>query len=94
MTRTHALPRTLRLMIAMNQCAYEVGALQFRALYAELVDSGKMTNRQFHDAVLQLNSMPVEMIRASLFGAETAEGLCPTMEVLRRDAGGQACAGR
>jgi hypothetical protein len=25
-----------------------------------------MTNREFHDAILQLNSMPVEMVRASL----------------------------
>jgi hypothetical protein len=50
----------------LYQCAYEIGALQFRALHHELVDSGRMTNRQFHDAVLKLNSMPVEMIRASL----------------------------
>jgi len=50
----------------LYQCAYELGALQFRALHAELVDSGKMTNRQFHDAVLKLGIMPVEMVRASL----------------------------
>ena len=50
----------------LYQCAYELGALQFRALHAELVDSGKMTNRQFHDAVLHLGIMPVEMVRASL----------------------------
>jgi len=50
----------------LYQCAYQLGALQFRALHAELVDSGKMTNRQFHNAVLKLNSMPVELIRASL----------------------------
>jgi len=51
---------------ALYQCAYEIGALQFRALHHEMVDSGKISNRQFHDAVLRLNSMPVEMIRASL----------------------------
>lgn len=50
----------------LYQCAYEIGALQFRALHAELVDSGKMTNRQFHDAVLRLGMMPVEMVRTSL----------------------------
>jgi hypothetical protein len=50
----------------LYQCAYQLGALQFRALHAEMVDSGKMTNRQFHDAMLKLNSIPVEMIRASL----------------------------
>ena len=50
----------------LYQCAYMLGALQFRALHHELVDSGKMTNRQFHDAVLKENRIPVEMIRASL----------------------------
>jgi len=40
--------------------------LQFRALHKELVDSGKMTNRQFNDAVLHENEMPVEMLRAIL----------------------------
>jgi uncharacterized protein (DUF885 family) len=50
----------------LYQCAYQLGALQFRALHAEWVASGKMTDRQFHDTVLKLNSIPVEMIRASL----------------------------
>jgi uncharacterized protein (DUF885 family) len=43
-----------------------IGGLQFRAMHHELVDSGKMTNRQFHDAVLQAGDMPVEMVRALL----------------------------
>jgi hypothetical protein len=30
------------------------------------VGSGKMTNKQYHDAVMKLNAMPVEMIRAIL----------------------------
>jgi len=30
------------------------------------VDSGKMTYKEYHDAVLQENSLPVEMIRATL----------------------------
>lgn len=48
------------------QCAYMLGALQFYALHHELVDSGKMTNRAFHDAILQENSIPVDLIRADL----------------------------
>ncbi|PWT88494.1 MAG: DUF885 domain-containing protein, partial [Proteobacteria bacterium] len=52
----------------LYQCAYMLGALQFRALHQELVDSGKMTNREFHDAILEGNQMPVEMVRASLTG--------------------------
>lgn len=50
----------------LYQSAYLMGALQFRALHAELVDSGKMTNRQFHDAILHENSMPIELLRADL----------------------------
>jgi len=46
------------------QVAYMIGGLQFRALHHELVDAGKMTNRQFHDAILQAGNMPVEMVRA------------------------------
>ncbi|MGA2382797.1 MAG: DUF885 family protein [Gemmatimonadales bacterium] len=48
------------------QVAYMIGGLQFRALHHELVDAGRMTNRQFHDAVLQAGDMPVEMVRALL----------------------------
>ncbi len=50
----------------LYQLAYMMGALQFYALKKELVDSGKMTYKQFHDAVMQENSMPVEMVRAIL----------------------------
>jgi hypothetical protein len=50
----------------LYQLAYMIGGLQFRALHAELVEAGKMTNRQFHDTIMQTGSMPVEMVRASL----------------------------
>ncbi len=50
----------------LYQAAYMLGGLQIRALHQELVASGKMTNRAFHDAVLKQNSIPVELIRASL----------------------------
>jgi len=56
----------------LYQSAYMLGALQFRALHQELVDSGKMTNREFHDAILEGNQMPVEMVRASLTGQKLA----------------------
>jgi hypothetical protein len=48
------------------QCAYMLGALQFYALHKELVDSGKMTNKQFHDAILKENRINVSMVRADL----------------------------
>ena len=50
----------------LYQVAYMIGGLQFRALHEELVESGRMTNRQFHDAILQGGRMPVEMVRARL----------------------------
>lgn len=50
----------------LYQCAYMLGALQFMALRHELVDSGKMTDREYNDAILHENSMPVEILRAIL----------------------------
>jgi hypothetical protein len=50
----------------LYQSAYLLGALQFRAMHHELVDSKKMSNREFHDAILHENSMPIELLRADL----------------------------
>jgi uncharacterized protein (DUF885 family) len=50
----------------LYQSAYLIGGMQFRALQRELVRSGKMTDREFNDAVLRENMMPVEMLRALL----------------------------
>lgn len=50
----------------LYQIGYMIGAFQFWALKKELVDSGKMTYKQYHDAILHENSMPVEMLRAIL----------------------------
>lgn len=50
----------------LYQAAYLLGGLQFRALHKELVGSGKMTNRAFHDWILKENRIPVEMVRAIL----------------------------
>jgi uncharacterized protein (DUF885 family) len=53
----------------LYQIAYMMGGLQFRALHRELVESGKLGERAFHDAVMQENNMPVEMVRALLIKA-------------------------
>jgi uncharacterized protein (DUF885 family) len=50
----------------LYQAAYLLGGLQIYSLHKELVDSGKMTNRAFHDAILKENSIPIEMVRARL----------------------------
>ena len=52
----------------LYQLAYMVGALQFRALYAELVRSGWMSPLEFHDAILRGGNMPIELVRARLSG--------------------------
>ncbi|HLK18829.1 MAG TPA: DUF885 family protein [Bryobacteraceae bacterium] len=54
------------------QCAYMLGALQFYALHRELVGSGKMTNRAFHDAMYREGNIPVEMLRLALNGQKIA----------------------
>lgn len=53
----------------LYQAAYMLGGLQFRALRRELVESGAMTDREFHDAVLRGGPMPVELVRARLVGS-------------------------
>ena len=50
----------------LYQAGYMLGALQIYALRKEVVDSGKMTEKQFHDRVLQANMMPIELLRALL----------------------------
>jgi|CXWL01.1.fsa_nt_gi uncharacterized protein (DUF885 family) len=50
----------------LYQIAYMMGGLQFYNLHKELVDSKKMTDRTFHDAILKEGRIPVEMVRAIL----------------------------
>jgi uncharacterized protein (DUF885 family) len=50
----------------LYQIAYMIGGLQFWALKRELVDMKKMTYKQYHDAILNENSLPIEMLRAIL----------------------------
>jgi uncharacterized protein (DUF885 family) len=62
----------------LYQAAYLLGGLQIFALHKELVGSGKMTNRAFHDAVLKENRIPVEMVRALLTGQKLARDHRPS----------------
>jgi uncharacterized protein (DUF885 family) len=62
----------------LYQAAYLLGGFQFWELRKELVDTGKMTERQFHDAILHEHSMPVAMVRAILMNQPLKEeGLEP-----------------
>jgi len=60
----------------LYQAAYMLGGLQFRALHTELVASGKMTEKAFHDAILQHGTMPVELVRATL----TRQAITPAFQ--------------
>lgn len=62
----------------LYQAAYLLGGLQFRALHRELVETGRMTDRQFHDAVLQGGRMPVEIVRARPTGAPLIRDYTPS----------------
>ncbi|MEO5563452.1 MAG: DUF885 family protein [Chitinophagaceae bacterium] len=50
----------------LYQLAYMMGGQQLYALKKELVDTKKMTYKEFHDKVMHENSLPIEMVRAIL----------------------------
>jgi dipeptidyl aminopeptidase/acylaminoacyl peptidase/uncharacterized protein (DUF885 family) len=62
----------------LYQAAYLLGGLQIRALHRELVESGKMSDRSFHDAILKENAIPIEMDRALLSGAKLSPDWKPS----------------
>ncbi len=52
----------------LYQAAYMLGGLQLRSMHQELVQSGTLSNRQFHDAVLHEHSLPIEVLRNYVTG--------------------------
>ncbi|HTI72561.1 MAG TPA: DUF885 family protein [Candidatus Limnocylindria bacterium] len=67
----------------LYQAAYMLGGLQLRALHDEVVGPGKMSEREFHDAVLMQNAIPIEMIRASLAAKPLTRDYVPTWNFYR-----------
>ncbi len=57
----------------LYQIAYMMGGLQFYNMHRELVDSKKMTNKQYHDAILHEGPIPVELVRAVLTNQKLTE---------------------
>lgn len=49
----------------LYQLAYLTGGLQVWSMKKELVDSGKMPIKEFHDRFMKENYMPIEMLRAT-----------------------------
>jgi uncharacterized protein (DUF885 family) len=52
----------------LYQVGYLIGGRQILALHDEMVGPGKLSERQFHDAVLRQGVMPIELLRAALLG--------------------------
>ena len=50
----------------LYQCGYMLGGLQLIALHREAVANGKMTEQQFHDKILTLGPIPIELVRAAV----------------------------
>jgi hypothetical protein len=48
----------------LYQAGYMLGALQLYELRKEVVESGAVTEKQFHDRFLKENEMPIELFRA------------------------------
>ena len=65
----------------LYQAAYMLGGLQIRAMHKELVDSGKMTDRQFHDRILKAGPMPIAMLRVLLTNPAVTRDYSPSWKV-------------
>ncbi|HVU17336.1 MAG TPA: DUF885 family protein [Candidatus Didemnitutus sp.] len=52
----------------LYQVGYMMGAIQLRTLYNDLVKTGKMKERDFHDSIMKGGVMPIEMVRAHVMG--------------------------
>jgi len=62
----------------LYQVGYLIGGKQILALHDELVGPGKLSERQFHDAVLKQGPMPIELLRAALTHARLSKDAEPS----------------
>jgi uncharacterized protein (DUF885 family) len=58
--------RRTAMVVPLYQIAYLIGGLQIQALREDLVETGKMSEKEFHDAIWQGGEMPIELVRARL----------------------------
>ncbi len=69
----------------LYQMAYMMGGLQFYQMHRDLVGPKKMTDKQFHDAVLHEGPIPVEMVRAILTKQKLARDFQPSWRYYNLD---------
>ena len=62
----------------LYQVGYMMGAIQLRTLNADLVKSGRMPEKEFHDSILIGGNMPIEMVRARLLGTKLPKDYTPS----------------
>jgi hypothetical protein len=65
---TAEVRRSFQNAAPLYQAAYLLGGLQIHGLRKELVDSGNMTEKRFHDEVIRQGSMPIAFLRLALNG--------------------------
>ncbi len=61
----------------LYQAGYMLGALELRELHREVAGPKGMTDRQFHDAILEGGPMPIEMVRVRLKGEKPPRDFVP-----------------
>ena len=61
----------------LYQVGYLVGGRQILALHDEMVGPGKLSEREYHDAVLKHGPMPLELLRAALSGTKLPKDAKP-----------------
>lgn len=74
----------------LYQTGYLMGAIQLRALFAELVTTGRMGEQAFHDAILRGGPMPIELVRARLTGEKLPRDFRPAWKFAGALPGGPA----
>ena len=62
----------------LYQIAYMIGGLQFYSLHREFVGGKRMSNRDFHDAILKYGAIPVELVRATLSKQKLSKNYKPS----------------
>ncbi len=62
----------------LYQAAYLLGGLQLWQLRQELVETGKLGEKEFHDAIIRNGSMPIEMVRAAVSDEEFSADYMPS----------------
>lgn len=66
----------------LYQIAYMIGGLQLTALKKEIVHTGLMSEKEFHDFIITQNNMPIELLRARIKNKPIPEDFQSTWQFL------------